>query len=537
MMLKKIWFVLLILSANVLWSQTGTRLVPGKVSFVTSNSIYVKFEEASIINVQDTLLISKGAGLSPCLVVRQKSSTSCVCDVLSGCKLQKGDQVYFRYIEKVVVEDKEETPEDTVAVVKKQERTPLEIRERIRGRISAASYSTISALNGNRHRAMYRFSLNASHIRESKFSFESYLNYRQLFIPPEKLNGRQTKFFRVYNLAVRYDADSTLSLVLGRKINNKASSLGAIDGLQAEKWFGKNYVGVIAGFRPDIYEYSFNPNLFQYGVFVGRMAKGDNFYTQSTIGFLEQRNTGHIDRRYMYLQHSSTFFRKLNLFASAELDVFNKVHNESVSAARLTNLYVSARYKFARWINLSVSYDTRKRILYYETFKTDIERLLDDDEARQGLRFRLNVRPFRYVNVGASYSRRFQTSRQNKSDNINGFASISKIPGIGGRLSVNFNMNTSAYLKGTIISVRHSRTLIKRKLNANFYFRMADYQYLSSELKTQVKYYGTGLSYRISRQLTLSLLGEMIDSERENSYRVNTRIIKRFDTKKRKKRH
>ncbi len=530
--------VFLLLGSHALWSQSNVELVAGKVSFVTSQSIYVKFAETSIINLGDSLLISKDSGLSACLVVRQKSTSSCVCDVVNDCKLKKNDEVYFRYVKQVPKEeDIKETPEDTI-VVSRKKRKILVNQERIRGRLSAATYSSFSGLSGDRHRMMYRFSLNAAHIKNSKFSFESYLNYRQIFLPPEKVGTRQTKFFRVYNLAVRYDVDSTLSVVVGRKINNKASSLGAIDGLQAEKIFNKkNYVGIIAGFRPDIYEYSFNSKLFQYGVYLGRKTDAQNIYTQTTLGFLEQRNAGSVDRRYLYFQHSSTFFRKLNLFLSAEMDVYNKVNEVISSDPRLTNLYVSARYRLKKWINFSVSYDTRKRILYYETFKTEIEQLLDDDLARQGVRFRVNIKPIKYVNVGASFGKRFQSNHQNKSDNINAFASLSRIPGIGGRLSVNFNLNASNYVESQIISVRHSRTLIKNKLNAGFYFRMANYKYLSSELKNDLKYYGTSLSYRINRKLTFSVLGEMAAKQTENSYRVNAKLIKRFDSKKRKKRN
>ena len=537
--MKKIYSVLMILwFASGLFAQNKTSLILGKVSYVSAQNIYVKFDHTDLISAGDTLFTSKGMNVSPCLMVKQKSSSSCVCIQIADCELDKGAEVFFKSV--VIEEPKEEEPKvDSTSLIPKvkavnKARVVGGRKEKIRGRISAATYSGFSSERGDRHRMMYRFSLGAKHIKDSKFSLDAYLNYRQNFIPTDQINGQKTKFFRVYNLAVKYDVDSTLSLLVGRKINNKASSLGAIDGLQGEKLFGQNYVGLIAGFRPDIYKYDFNPNLFQYGVYLGRRTNTKRIYAQTTIGFLEQRNVGKIDRRYLYFQHSSTLYKNINLFASAELDVYNMINNQPTGSARLTNLYVSARYKFKRWINFSVSYDKRKRILYYETFKTEIERLLDDDEARQGLRFRVNIKPLKYVNIGASYSKRFQSSRQNKSDNINGFASLSKIPGIGGRLSVSFNMNSSNYLESKIISLRHSRTIIKKKLSTYFYFRRAQYQYLGSETQTELAYYGANLSYKINRSLSFSVLGEMAVKSNGERYRMNAKLIKHFDNKKRK---
>jgi hypothetical protein len=130
----------------------------------------------------------------------------------------------------------------------------------IRGRIYVAGYGNLSNVRDDRYGIQATFSLSAEHIKDSRFSFYSYLNYRQNFITDDSNYSRKTTFFNVYDLAAKYDIDPSLSVVLGRKINPKMSSLGAIDGIQVEKYFGKNYVGGIAGFRPDIFDYSFNPD-------------------------------------------------------------------------------------------------------------------------------------------------------------------------------------------------------------------------------------------------------------------------------------
>ncbi len=526
----------MVISSSNTIGQVKDQLINGKVSFVTSKNIYVKFENTDNIKIGDTLKFLNQT--TPCLLVKNKSSNSVVCTSINECNIKKGDAVYFNYSIKnsrtVVAVDKSNKTKDSIKIDEK-EKYKSGYSQKIRGRASISSYSTLSNIRDDRHRLIYRFSLYADHIAESRFSIESYLTYRQYLDNGNSNTIKRDNIFNVYNLAVRYDLDPTLSLVIGRRINNKISSVGAIDGIQVDKFFGKNYVGAIAGFRPDIFNYGFNSDLFEYGAYYGRLSDNINFNSQTTVGFIEQRNKNEIDRRYVYFQHASTVFKKLNLFSSLELDLFNKVNDTINNDIRLTNLYISARYRFNRKIDLTLSYDSRKRIIYYETFKSDIERLLDDDLARQGYRLRLNVRPIKYLITGISYSQRFQSDDQNKSDNIYGYVSYSKIPKIGGSLSVNYNRNTSNYLESNIYSVRYSRNLIVNKLNADFYFRNANFNYFNSNIgSNKQNYYGANFSYYFTRKLILSVAGEYSNSSRENNYRVYTKLIKRFSNKRKK---
>lgn len=499
----------------------------GNVSFLTSNNVYVKFQNTKNIAIGDTLYISRDGKLSKCLVVKNKSSMSCAGIVVNGCPVKIGDQIIHKTSPDIVKQDVEDGQGRNAAVKAEELEKPRKQSEKIRGSISAASYSSISSIRDDSHRTMYRLSLNAPRINNSKFSFDTYINYRQTFISTDSGTQKGKDAFNIYDLAIRYDANSTMSFVLGRKINAKVSSIGAIDGLQAEKSFGNFYAGILAGFRPDIIDYTFNSDLFQYGGYIG-VTTDNKVYSFTTLGFLEQRNNGAIDRRYTYFQHSSTIGEKLNIFSSFELDLYNEVDGKSVRNPGLTNFFVSAGYRLTRNVDIHVSYDSRKRILYYETLKTEIERMLDDDIARQGIRVQVNVRPYKYVNVGVSYSKRFQYNDLNKSDNINGYFSLSKLPGIGGRLFINYNRNTSNYMRSNIFSFRHSRSLIEMKLDASVYFRMANYNYLAQEIKNDQQYYGADLSYNITKKMVFTILGEMATTTNEDNYRINARIMKRF---------
>ncbi len=530
--------VFITLFCSKIFGQEHNGILKGKITFVTSQNVYVNFENTDNIKVGDTLNLSNSA--KPCLIVTNKSSKSVVAVIINGCEVKKDDEVTFKFLinQEPLVEVKKVTiPIDSISIkpvtVSKKAETVKNL-ERISGKFSIASYSNIYSTRPNRQKIITRFNIYADHINNSKYSFESYLNYNKDIRTVTNNYTQNQSPFKVYSFALTYDKSPTLSIAIGRKINNSISSVGAIDGLQVEKHFGKNYVGAIVGFRPDLFDYGFNSNLFEYGAYIGRLTNTPNLYSQTTFGIIEQQKNGKVDRRYTYFQHSSTFFNKLNLFSSFEVDIFNKFNGLKTSSARLTNFYASTRYKFSKTVDASISFDSRKSIIYYETFQSEVERLLSDDVARQGLRFRINTKPLKYVNAGASYSIRYQSDKLNKSENINAYFSMYQIPNIGGSFNFNFNNNTSNYLKSNILSFSHSRTMFKDQLSTDFYFRTVDYTYNSNNLKTKENYFGIDLSININRNLRFSLDGEYQKGDLEKNYRINTQIIKRFNNNKKK---
>jgi hypothetical protein len=527
-------------------AQVTNEKVEGEVSYVTSKNIYVKFSNTETISVGDTLRLAQN-NIS-CLVVSNKSSRSCVCTIVGDCEVSKGDRIVFNPTPIVILslnnqpavyqqKIENEYPKAVQDSIQNAQTNNKVRKESISGRISISSYSTLSSIRDDRNRLASRFSLYLKNIRDSKFSFSSYLVYRQNFSQTETSSTRKTLFFNVYDLALKFDVTPTLWLLIGRKINPRMSSVGAIDGFQGEILLDKNYIGAVIGSRPNVINYSIDPSLFQYGVNYGRITTQVNFKSQTTLGYMEQRNNSAIDRRYIYFQHSSTVIRKLNLFASFEIDLYKKVNDTATNEFNLTNLYVSARYRFSRKFDVMVSYDNRKRILYYESFQSEIERLLNDDIARQGVRVGIHYRPINFLNFGFNYSNRFQINGENKSDNYNGYVSYSKMPGISGRLTFSYNYNISNYLKSNAFSLYYTLMLIRNKLGADFYYRYLKYDYFKREPglsnPTPVQnYFGTSLSVYFKYRITFSVSGEYSKINNEDNYRLYLKLAKRFRSKR-----
>ncbi|MEL6650972.1 MAG: hypothetical protein AAFQ87_09245, partial [Bacteroidota bacterium] len=253
-----------------LLAQSGSDVLQGVVSFTTSQNVYVRFAQTDKIAIGDSLYL-EGA-TEACLLITTKSSTSCVCKPINDCLPAKGSAVIYRLrpqeeVEPVAPVVQEQTPveEPTTTVEPEEDKT----RQKIRGRITLSTYNNIGSDRPNRNRVMGRLSLGVTNIAESNFSLQTDMNYRYIVAEEPERVQVPLQYLRVFNLAVSYAPRPDLSLTLGRRINQKIASLGAIDGLQAEKHFGNTYIGAVVGSRPDISTFALNFNLLQFGGYVG----------------------------------------------------------------------------------------------------------------------------------------------------------------------------------------------------------------------------------------------------------------------------
>ncbi len=144
--------------------------------------------------------------------------------------------------------------------------------------------------------------------------------------------------------------------------------------------------------RPDLENMGWDYNLFEYGAYVYRadaIAKGDMF---NTLGYFTQTNDFKTDRRFIYYQHSNSAIENTRIFFSTEIDLYKMVNGESKSEFSLTSLYTSINIRPSDLFSLFLSYDARKNVIYYETFKSFADSVYEN-ETRQGFRTRLTLRP------------------------------------------------------------------------------------------------------------------------------------------------
>lgn len=510
----------------------------GNVSYTSARNVYVKFKSTKAIQVGDTLFIASTNDWKPVLKVLNKSSTSCVCQPLDSLDFKKTGPIFFKktnFIDEKsdVLEEVNRIPdlsqETETKPVAEEKNSALRTPAKWKGRISAASYSGFGSNQAsNAHRFQYTFSVQGNELVNGHFSLESYVTFRHRLGEWHRVTDNLNDALKIYSLAGSYEIKDKFKISIGRRINYKVSSLGAIDGVQAEWKFNHFEAGAIVGSRPDLRDYGFNFNYPEAGVFIHYNWNVDQkINSQQTLSLMEQRRNGNIDRRFMYFQHSSTLFRNLSLFCSAEYDLYQNIPNEATTVFKLTNIYLMGRYRFSRRVNLSLSYDARSNIIYYETYKNDIDRLLED-ETRQGLRLQFQIQPAKYISLNFGSNYRYQQSGANESLNFNAYCSHSRVPLLNCMLSLSGNYLKNSFLVSKVIGIHLNKDFLKGKLFNELYYRWVNYDYSLYAYTATQHIGGVSVNWRIGKKHSLGVYAEETIDQFSNYLRINARAMYRF---------
>lgn len=528
--------IILVAGPNVL-GQDQNEAREGKISFITTQSVYVKFSSMELISEGDTLYFKQGETYLPALQIRNLSSISCVCDPLVSRTFKVSDAVFAKLDP---VKTQEPVSEEIILApvqlpetvdggsISVEAAEPDKMKQEIHGRISVSSYSNFSSTEAARRQRMrYTFSLNADNLGNSGFSAESYLSFAHSNTNWEDIQDNIFAGLKIYNLSVKYDFSETMYLSLGRKINPRLSSVGAIDGFQFEKKFSFLTLGAFAGSRPDYTDYSINFDLLQYGIYLAHELQKDNVSMQNSLAFIEQTNQSATDRRFVYFQHSSWLMKNLSFFASAEMDLYKKVNDTIENTFNLSNVYLSVRYRIIRQLSVGLSYSSRQNVIYYETYKDFVERLLDN-EALQGWRLRINARPARNLMLGVNAGYRYRKEDPRPSKNVYGYATYRNVPGINASITLSATWLESSYLNGNIYSLGLSREILPGRLNGGLKYRYVDYLYRNSEMGLAQNVFEANLYWQVYRKLSLSVYYEGTFEDQDTYNRVYINISQRF---------
>lgn len=539
----RILILLIILFIRItVYGQENDQRLEGKISFKNSKNVYVRFESTNGINIGDTLYTEISGNLKPVLLVKQLSSISCVTTPLTRDELEVSQTVIFnRIFTKPDIEilnpklNIEVHPVLTEVAsmnqsnhIEDEENNP-ERPSKLNGRLSLGSYTNFSdSPTSTLQRMRYTFSLDATNINHSRFSLESYIMFRHTAHEWSEVKDHLANALKIYNLALHFEPDENSRLIFGRKVNRMVSNIGAMDGLQASLTLGSITLGTMVGTRPDPYDYSINLKMFQYGGYVSlqqRNEKGGQH--QTSIAILEQKYLSRTDRRFMYFQHTNSLINRLNLFTSLEMDLFQLENDAVINSMSPTSIFISLNYRPSSKISLATSYDARKNVIYYETYKNFIDQLIEQ-ETRQGTRFRINYRPFRSITIGSSIGYRFQKDQLNTSKNLYSFLSFNRIPWIKMSATLSNTLLESNYLKGNIYGIRCSRDLLGGKLFTDFNLRVVNYQYGQSGTRLKQKIASINMTGKITRKLSLSVNYEATIEKHRTLNRIYSNIIQRF---------
>jgi hypothetical protein len=465
-------FILFVVLANILEAQTkDTKIIEGSISYISSQNIYVKFNSTEGIETGDTLFIKDKNDFNPAVRIDHKSSTSCAGISITNKKLEINAILYafiFEEVNEVNVEADSTglttiTPV-VIATTSADEivtKTSLEPMPTLSGKISVQSYSnfTNNQSSYDYQRWRYTFLLNANRIASSGFSYSQYISFAYRADDWDRISSNFSEALRVYELAIKYNFNERTLLWLGRHLNNKISNISSIDGFQFETGVNEWSFGAAVGSRPDFNNMGLNSKLFEYGAYVNRADLFANGDMQNTLGYFEQTNDFNTDRRFLYYQHSNSAIQNTRIFLSTEVDLFKKVMGESKTDFSLTSLFTSVNIRPSDLFSIMLSYDARKNVIYYETFKTTLDSIIEN-ETRQGFRTRLTLKPVRNLFLGADYGYRFRRGDLKPSNNYGGYITYSQIPVIETSATVSFNRLSSSYTEGDIWTASLNRPIV-----------------------------------------------------------------------------
>lgn len=534
------------LSFSGVKSQNLNESREGKISYITTQNVYVKFQSTENMAKGDTLFILREGIPVPVLSVQEISSISCVCTPISSLKLSVADRVLSR--QKALSPLKTEikaiasevspmvlTP-DSISTTKEKTRTRTQL---ITGNVSIASYLNFSNAASNSQRMRYSFSINAQNIGNSKLSAEAYINFVHKIGEWSEVQDDIFNGLKIYSLALNYEFNKHHKIWFGRRINPRISNAGAVDGLQYEMKSGSFTLGVIAGTRPDYKNYSFNPNLLQFGGYLGHDLVTKKGNMQTTVAFIQQMNNGFTDRRFAYLQHSNALLTNLYFFGSVEVGLYQKVMNpvdtiqkdttyKTSSSPTLSNLYLSLRYRPIRQLSLSISYSALQNIIYYETFpKNIIERMLEVATV-QGFMFQITYQPAKYLSIGVNTGYRDSKQDPKPTKNLYGYVTYSRVPGINVSATISATILETSYISGRIFGIGLFRDLVPAKLSAGLDYKYVSYKFLSGETTLVQNTADINLNWRIFKKLSCSLYLEGTFDKNSIFNRVYINITQRF---------
>ena len=529
------YLLLLILFVSVglsLRGQTSGSDVEGTVSYISTQSVYVKFETTAGILAGDTLYAKEGRFLVPLMTVREMSSISCVCNPV-GSKLPAISQkVYHRPITAVPgtavvpaptsAENQTGKKPDSASSAPVLAGSPASVtaqtkksRQSIHGFFQIASYTDFSNNSAtNSQRMKYTFSFNGRNLGNTNLSTEIYMSFNHSNTNWSEIQSNMFNGLKVYALNLNYDFGTRASLLLGRRINPKLSNMGANDGLQFEVKFKPLTIGLIAGFRPNYTDYSFDASLFQFGAYLYNEYKSKKGRTmQTTLAFINQTNQGSTDRRFIYLQHVNSLAKNLVFFGSFELDLYKLSFNPTDSSYtpsttfHPTNFYLSLNYRVIKQLSLSFSYSARQNVIYYETYKSLLDKLTDP-QTLQGYTLQAVIRPVNMLAIGLTGGYRFEKSDPKPSKNFYGYITYTQIPGINCAATATVTLLETSYINGSIYGIGLSKDFVKGKLYAGLTYRYTDYKYYNNELSAVQNVGEVSLSWRIWKKFSMSVYYE-----------------------------
>ena len=247
----------------------------------------------------------------------------------------------------------------------------------------------------------------------------------------------------------------------------------------------------------------------------------------NTISFINQTNNFKIDRRFLYLQHTNTLINKLNIFLSSELDLY-KVRNKIPENKLLfSSFYSSLNYSPYKWLSLTTSYDARKNVIYYETFKSFVDSLIEN-ETRQGVALRTNIKINNILFFSLNYGYRFKTGDNRTNKNFGGSLGFNNVSIINANCNINYSKLSSSYLDGNSYGILISRNFIDGFFDMGLGLKRVNYKFINYNYQLKQDIISIDLTFYISKKMFFAINYEGVFEKNRTSGSLYCNVSQRF---------
>jgi hypothetical protein len=479
------------------------------VSFQSSQNCYVRFESTEGINTGDTLYVERNGELKPALVVNYISSISCAGTPLDG-QLTINERIVANIPEikqRTVKKLRQETDtnlNEHPAIASEEIKEETENSENISGRLSAIGYLNLTNTPYTGYQKYrYNLSLQAMHIRNTGFSLESFVSFTHRKDYWSEIQSDIFNGLKIYDLSLSYKFNDRTKLLAEEEHQSAYFKHGSYRRTAIQHRLQTVLFRCHCWFPPRLFQLQFQ----RQAVGIWRICRSQIHQRQEKYrnnpGLIQQTNNGNTDRRFAYLQSNISLIKNLRIFLSTEVDLYKNIDSVSSTAPSLTSFYINLNYRPNKKITLNATYDARKNVIYYETFKNYLDQMLED-ATRQGFQFRANYRLSKNIGVGANGGYRNRSGDLMPTQTANAYVSVNQMPFIKGYLTANTHYISNSYLNGWVYSLFYSRDILPDKLSADMNLRLVDYNLLNSSEKS-LQYIGeAGIYWQITKGLSIS---------------------------------
>jgi len=406
-----------------------------RIKYISSEFVYLDAGSADSLMIGDKLTIMRKQVRIADLEVAFTAQHSASCKILlSQAKIIAGDQaIVTAKAEQVEIKPDTTSMEMPFATeiieeaqVKKERRSPSAIMS---GSIAVQYYhfDDQSESNMDFSQPSSRLNFRVRQLWGKEITFKvrarTYRNERtrvyRSTVPQDEWKNR------IYELSISYgNKELPMNFKAGRIVVNEVSGAGFIDGLLIQKKLSNPFSGgVFAGTQPEWRNSKFQTSGRKFGGYLLYDWDKGGWRYEGAVAGVGEYHYATISREYLCFQNEYSHQSKWGVFQSAEIDINrNWRRDRAGETIKLSNLYISARYRLSSNILTAVSFDNRRNYWTYDT--QTLADSLFDDAMRQGLQTNLSLRlPWDL----AVYGRYGYNKRETESDATHSYSiSLSK---------------------------------------------------------------------------------------------------------------